>query len=137
MFELLTILVAIEKLLYPAPYKAKCTFVYPLKPLANQKVYAQLYSTFLFTSTIITPKIASGLRSDFPLSSISEMGIFHTLSLTVGDWPFSITGYFRPKLGHLNERVSYKPIERTLKRQFKEGWGSSLRPTFPKLWEFF
>ena len=45
--------------------------------------------------------------------------------------------HFRPKLVHWNEIAYCTPIDRALKMQFKEGWGSFLRPTIPELWKFF
>ena len=58
------------------------------------------------------------------------MAKFHTLTLNFKDWRFSVIvmRHFRPKLGHLNERVHCKLIDRTSKLLFTEGSGSFLRP---------
>ena len=47
--------------------------LYPLKHKLAQNVLVQRYSTFLFSSIIITQ-----------LLSVSEMGKFHTLALNFG-----------------------------------------------------
>ena len=56
---------------------------------------------------------------------------FHTLALNFKDCPFGVivTGRFRPKLGHLNERAYCKLIDRASKMLSINGSGSFLRPT--------
>ena len=51
---MLFIPVAIESLIYLTPSQTKGKFMYPLKHKLDQKVHAQLYSTFLVSSKIIT-----------------------------------------------------------------------------------
>ena len=46
----------------------------------------------------------------------------------------NVTRRFRPKSGHLSDRVYCKLIDRTLKTLFIEASGSFLRPTIPELW---
>ena len=60
---------------------------------------------------------------------------YSTLALNFKDWPFGVivTHHFRPKSGHLNDRLYYKSINRTLKMLFIEGSGSFLRQTIPNL----
>ena len=62
---------------------------------------------------------------------------YSTLALNFKDWPFGIiaTRHFRPKSGHLNDRVYCKPIGRKLKRLLNESSGSFLRPTIPEFWK--
>ena len=65
------------------------------------------------------------------------MRIFHTLALNFKDWPFGVivTRHFRPKLGHLNESVYFKPLNRTLKMLFIEGSDSFPWAMIPELWK--
>ena len=73
--------------------------------ISASKVQAQLYSTFLL-SLIETQLLSTGLGIKLYLPSVLEMRILHTLTLTVGDWPFGITvtKHVRPKLDHSIKR---------------------------------
>lgn len=105
--------------------------------MSDSIVHTQLYSTFLL-NFIVTLLLSAGLRIELQLLHISEMGKFHTLTLTVGDWTFEITvtRHNRPKPGHSNKRVYCKQIDRTLKMRFKEWSPRFLRPTISQLWKF-
>ena len=60
---------------------------------------------------------------------------YSTLALNFKNWPFGVivTHHFRPKSGHLNDRLYCKSINRTLKMLFIEGSGRFLRQTIPNL----
>ena len=109
------ILFAIESLLYLTPSQAKGKFLYPLKHQLVKKVHAQLNSTFLFISIIIT-KLLSACQI--------------TLTVCFRNWKISYTNIefwwltFSLKSGHSNERVCCKPISRKLKTLLIEGSGS-------------
>ena len=129
--------VAIEKYLTPSQVQGK--LLYPLKHKLAQNVNVQLHSTFLFSYIIITQLLSACMKTELHLLPISEMGKFHILALNFGGWPFSITvtGYFRPKPDHSNERIYRKLIDKRLKTLPNEGSRSFLRLTTPELWKFF
>ena len=129
--------VAIEKYLTPSQVQGK--LLYPLKHKLAQNVNVQLHSTFLFSYIIITQLLSACMKTELHLLPISEMGKFHILALNFGGWPFSITvtGYFRPKPDHSNERIYRKLIDKRLKTLPNEGSCSFLRLTTPELWKFF
>ena len=129
--------VAIEKYLTPSQVQGK--LLYPLKHKLAQNVNVQLHSTFLFSYIIITQSLSACMKTELHLLPISEMGKFHILALNFGGWPFSITvtGYFRPKPDHSNERIYRKLIDKRLKTLPNEGSRSFLRLTTPELWKFF
>ena len=72
---------AIGSLLYLTPFQDQCKFLYTLKRELVQKVHAQLYSTFLYSSIIITQLLSAGLKRRLHLLAVSEMGKFHTVAL--------------------------------------------------------
>ena len=82
-------------------------------------VTVNLYLSFLFHNnnsvyTIFTWKNWITIPASFRNGEI----LYSTLALNFKDWPFGIivTRHFRPKSGHLNDRVYCKPIEQlTLK----------------------
>ena len=86
------------------------------KTIRAQKVHAQQHSFFL-CSIIITELLSTSLKSELQFLPVSEMGKFHTLVLNFKDWPFAVIArrHFRPKLGHLNEGVYCKLINRNQK----------------------
>ena len=89
-------------------------------------------ATILYNNNSIT--INQFKKSELQFLSVSEIRKFHTLTVNFKDWPFSaiVTRHFRPKSGHLIERVNFKPIDKTvinLENLFIEGSGSFLRPT--------
>ena len=88
---------------------------------------------FLFCSVVIIQLRSLSLKSELQFLFASEMGkiLYSTLTLNFKDWPFGmvIIPNFRPKPGHLNDRVYCKPIDRTLKMLFSERSDSFLRPT--------
>ena len=129
--------VAIEKYLTPSQVQGK--LLYPLKHKLARNVNVQLHSTFLFSYIIITQLLSACMKTELHLLPISEMGKFHILALNFGGWPFSITvtGYFRPKPDHSNERIYCKLIDKRLKTLPNEGSRSFLRLTTPELWKFF
>ena len=129
--------VAIEKYLTPSQVQGK--LLYPLKHKLAQNVNVQLHSTFLFSYIIIAQLLSACMKTELRLLPISEMGKFHILALNFGGWPFSITvtGYFRPKPDHSNERIYRKLIDKRLKTLPNEGSRSFLRLTTPELWKFF
>ena len=129
--------VAIEKYLTPSQVQGK--LLYSLKHKLAQNVNVQLHSTFLFSYIIITQLLSACIKTELHLLPISEMGKFHILALNFGGWPFSITvtGYFRPKPDHSNERIYRKLIDKRLKTLPNEGSRSFLRLTTPELWKFF
>ena len=59
-----------------------------------------------------THLLSASLKSELKFLSLLEKGKFHTQYLNFKDWTFGliVTRDFRPKSGHLNERVSFKPI---------------------------
>ena len=105
-----------------------------MKHTLAQNVYAQLYSTFLSSSIIITQLLSLCLKTELHLLPVSEMGTFHTLALNF--WGITVTRYFRPKSGHSNERVNRKAIDGRLKTLRNEVSGSFLRLIKPELWSF-
>ena len=131
-------------LLYFTPSHAKSRLMYTLKHYLVQKVHAQLYSIFLFSSIIITKYYQ---HVNFHLLPVLEIGKSDTLALNFGDWPFDgwplnfgswpVTRYFRPKSGYTNERVCRKPIDKRLKALLKEGSGSFLWPATEPVLLFF
>ena len=86
----------------------------------------------------VTHFLSEGVRIELQLLPISEMAKFHTLTLTVYDWPFGITinRHFRLKPGYSYMRAYCKQIDRALKELFKERLPKLLRPTIPELWKF-
>ena len=102
------------------------------KTIRAQKVHAQRHSFFL-CSIIITELLSTSLKSELKFLPASEIGKFHTLALNFKDWSFGVilTRHIRPKLGHLNERIYCKLIDRTSK--FIKESGSFLRLISPKL----
>ena len=77
-------------------------------------VTVNLYLSFLFHNnnsvyTIFTWKNWITIPASFRNGEI----LYSTLALNFKDWPFGIivTRHFRPKSGHLNDRVYCKPIE--------------------------
>ena len=102
------------------------------KTIRAQKVHAQRHSFFL-CSIIITELLSTSLKSELQFLPASEIGKFHTLALNFKDWSFGVivTRHVRPKLGHLNERIYFKLIDRTSK--FIKESGSFLRLISPKL----
>ena len=122
--ELLVTPVAIKSL-YVTSSQVQGKLLYPLEHKLTQNVNAQLNSIFLFSTIIIT---------ELHLLPVSDVGKCQTLALNFDGWPFSttVTRYFRPKLGHSNERVYCKPIDRRLKTLPNERSGSFLRPTTPE-----
>ena len=103
------------------------------KSTRAQKVHARLYSVFLYRSLIMNELLSTSLQLQF--QPVSEMGKFHALAMNFKGWPFGVivTRHFRPKVGHLNERVYCKLIDRTSKVLFIKESGSFLRPTSPEL----
>ena len=99
------------------------------KSIRAQKVHARLYSVFLYCSIIITELLSTSLQSQF--QPVSEMGKSHALAMNFKGWPFGVIvkRHFRSKVGHLNERVYCKLIDRTSKVLFIKESGSFLRPT--------
>ena len=81
------------------------------------------------------------------LLPVSENRKFHRLALKFGGWPFGgwpstfggwpVTKHFGPKLGHSNERIYRKPVNRRLKTLLNKRSGSFLWPTTPALGKFF
>ena len=106
------------------------------KKLSGLKMYMPNCIIFL-CSTIITELLPTSLKSELQFLPVSEMGKVHTLVLNSKDWPFGVivTRHFRTKLGHLNERVYCKLIDRTSRMLFIKKSGSFLRPTSPELWK--
>ena len=88
---------------------------------------------FLFCSILITQLLSISLKSELQFLTVSEYWKLYTLALNFKDWPFDaiVTRHFRPKSGHLNERVYCKPIDGTLKMLFIKRLGSFL----PELWK--
>ena len=83
--KMFVIRVAIESLLYLPLSQPKGKFLYPLKHELVQKVHAKLYSTFLFSFTIITQLLLAYLKSElYLLLPVSEMVTFHILALNFG-----------------------------------------------------
>ena len=103
-----------------------------------QKVHAQLYFNFLSSFIIITPLPSTSLRSELQLLSISEIGILHTLSFTVGDRPFgvTVTRHFRLKSTHSTETIYCKPINRAL-NAIQGGVRQLSRTNYSRVLEFF
>ena len=104
-------------------------------PNCMSYVTVKLYLSFLFHNndsvTIIRFKKWITIPVCFRNGKIS----CSTLALNFKDWPFGVivTRHFRPKSGHLNDRLYCKSIDRTLKMLFIEGSGKFLRPTIPNL----
>ena len=83
-------------------------------------------------------KVNYKLKSGLQFLLVSEMRIFHTLTLKFKNQLFGVivTRHFRPeRSGHLNESVYCKPIYRTLKMFFIDGSDSFLQPIIPELWK--
>ena len=76
-------IIIIEMLLYFLPSVSVKT-----ETLTGQKVRAQLYSTFLSSSKIITQLLLAGLKKELHLLPFSEMGKFQTIVLNFGGWKF-------------------------------------------------
>ena len=98
-------------------------------------VTIKLYLSFLFHNnnwvTTIKFKKWIAIPPCFRNGKIS----YNTLALNFKDWSFGVvvTRHFRPKSGHLNDRVYCKSIDRTLKMLLIEVSGNFLRPTIPKI----
>ena len=105
------------------------------KTFLKKTIGAEKVNALFFCSIIITELLSTSLKSELQFLSASEMRKLQALALNFKDRPFGVivTRHFRPKLGHLNERVYCKLIDRTSKMLFIKESGSFLRPTSPPL----
>ena len=93
---------------------------------------ANLYISFLFPSNYLVTIFK--FKKWITISACFRNGkaSYSTLALNFKDWPFGIivTWHFRPKSGHLNDRVHCKPINLFSERSSRFLW-----PTVPELWK--
>ena len=96
-----------------------------------------LYLSFLFYINISVTIFKFKKWITIPSCFRNEKISYSALALNFNDWPFGIIviRHFRPKSGHINDKVYCKPINKTVKMLFNEKSGNFLRPSIPELWE--